>query len=880
MNILNKLTIKHLMMNKKRTIVSIVGIILSTALMVGIGLICSTMREFLIEQTIMSSGKYHANIEDVKKENLVNIESNSNIKEYYYEYGIGYAKYEESENEYKPYFYIDAVSENFFEELKLIDGTYPKDDTEIIISNHIFSQGKSTYKVGDVITLEYGIRQFDDASSFGPLDNSIGYKEDETFHVVGTKTYKIVGICERSNYEAFSSPGFYFFTKANEEYQGNVNLFLVYHKPSKVYELSQTIYKNLGKELENDSYAINYHDSLLSLYGVSSYGNFNDFLSGFLVLFLSIISVACTIVIYNSFAISVMERKKQFGLFSSIGATKGQIRKTVFYEAFIVGSIGIILGIISAYVGIGTLGIVLNNLLKNQLDNIPLKLTTYPLFIVIPIIFIIIVIIVSAFIPAKRASKISPIEVIRQNDDIKIKRSKIKTPKIIEKIFGIEGVIALKNIKRNKKKYRVTLVSLFISITTFIAFSSFLKFGMETANNYVFSSDYDVEILVFDTISEQDKNTIEEMKVEKNVEEYVEYDIFNVSSKVIEPKYYTDKYKDYYGIVENQEVGGDSYLYDYVNIIKLDDHSYQKYLKKLGASSDKIILINSHRVFDYNDDDRKVLTFERFNSNLELSICNLELIEEYDESLENDGTGDYYYSISPSEYDRICSYRMDNFYYTNELPSLLNNLNTTFNPVLIVNESTYEELKHVYFGTSSFDTTKVVGLKVRNSSKLDELAKKLGNHVSYTNIKESEKSERNAIVAIKILLYGFISLVTLIGITSVFNTITTSISLRKREFSILRSVGLTPQGFNKMIWFESIFFGLKSLLYALPVGIVLSILIADNMNTLVEFHYSLPLEAIMMAVVGVFVIVLITMWYSTSKMKKENILESIREENI
>ena len=180
-----------------------------------------------------------------------------------------------------------------------------------------------------------------------------------------------------------------------------------------------------------------------------------------------------------------MERKKQFGLLSSVGATKKQIRRTVFYEATIVGIIGVILGLISAYIGIGIVIMIINHLLSGILsESFTFTLTTYPLFVVIPILFIIAVIYISAWIPAKQASKISPIEVIRQNDDIKLNKKKIKTSKLVTKIFGVEGELALKNIKRNRKKYRITIISLFISIVTFIAFYTYLDYGVSTCLLY------------------------------------------------------------------------------------------------------------------------------------------------------------------------------------------------------------------------------------------------------------------------------------------------------------------------------------------------------------------------------------------------------------
>ena len=458
MSVLKELTIKNLKLNKKRTIVTIIGIILSTALMVGIGLLFSSFQDLMIRDTINYNGRYEALYKNVSLENVDKI-SNDNI-DYFYEKPIGFSTFD-SDNEYKPYIYIAGVNKTYFDELKLVTGRFPQNDSEIIISKHINEQNDVSYKVGDSITLSYGSRNID-----GNLTLSNGeLVEGETINVGGEKTYKIVGIVERSNFESYSACGYSFFTLDTNGNKGNVNLYVMFNKNKKIIKQSEELAKDLNYE-DN----IIYNSTLLALYGESTYGNVMSTMVSMMVIMLALVSIGCIVVIYNSFAISVMERKKEFGLLSSIGTTKKQLRSSVLFEALIVGVIGIILGIVGAYVGIGVVIVIINNLIGDILE-MNLNLVTNPIFIIIPVIFMIIVIFVSSLIPSRRASKISPIEAIRQNDDIKINKKKIKTSKLVNSLFGIEGEIALKNIKRNKKKYRVTIVSLFISIVLFISFS-------------------------------------------------------------------------------------------------------------------------------------------------------------------------------------------------------------------------------------------------------------------------------------------------------------------------------------------------------------------------------------------------------------------------
>lgn len=848
MSILNRLTIKNLRLNKKRTIVTIIGIILSTALMVGIGLLFSSFQDLMIRDTIGYSGKYEAKYNDVDLIKLNDIKDKDFT--YFYEKPIGFSKIESS-NEYKPYMYITSVNREYFDELKLIEGDIPKNENEIVISNHVITNGGLDYKVGDIVTFTYGSRNINGDIT---LANS-GFVDGETLTNEGTHTYKIVGIVERSNFESYSASGYTTFTLDVNSDKGNANLYVMFNKNKKIIKQSE----ELAKEL-NYNGDINYNSTLLALYGESTYGNVMSSMGGMMIIMLSLVSIGCIIVIYNSFAISVMERKKEFGLLSSIGATKRQLSHTVFFEAVFVGVIGIILGILGAYIGIGCVVVVINNLIGDMLEY-KLHLVTNPLFIIIPVIFMIIVIGVSAFIPSRRASKVSPIEAIRQNDDIKINKKKIRTSKLVLKLFGIEGEIALKNIKRNKKKYRVTIVSLFISIVLFISFSSYMNYTLNTASSVMGEVPYDYQISYFgDDNNKEALDKINEIVKSSDVKEYVSYSVGNLS--IIGDYIYSDEYLDFY-----KNAYGDDGIkalnnlkYQSIYILVLDDNSYNKYKKLIGLDKDSVILLNRFKGVSYGNNKRVNYDIPVINSgDINIKICN------FDDDEENVDTTKY------------CNKNIDNIFVTNKSFDLIEEFSYMDDFKLIVNKKLYDSILD---GGTDFTQFNIIS---DNTNNIDKLTKELDkyNNVNYINIKESMKQTNNLILVVKILMYGFISLVTLIGVTSVFNTISTSMALRKREFAVLRSIGLTRGGFNKMLFFESLFFGMKSLIFALPVSIGVTILIHYSLADMVSIStIIIPWKAIIISIVSVFIIVLLTMMYSSSKIKKHNIIEQIREENI
>ena len=849
MSILNRLTIKNLRLNKKRTIVTIIGIILSTALMVGIGLLFSSFQDLMIRDTIGYSGKYEAKYNDVDLIKLNDIK-NKNFT-YFYEKPIGFSKIESS-NEYKPYMYITSVNKEYFNELKLVDGSFPKNENEIVISNHVITNGELNYKVGDIVTFKYGKRNIEGNDT---LANS-ELVDGEFLTNEGTYTYKIVGIVDRSNFESYSASGYTAFTVDVNSDKGNVNLYVMFNKNKKIIKQSE----ELAKEL-NYNGDINYNSTLLALYGESTYGNVMSSMGGMMIIMLSLVSIGCIIVIYNSFAISVMERKKEFGLLSSIGATKRQLSHTVFFEAVVVGLIGIILGILGAYIGIGCVILIINNLISDMLEY-KLHLVTNPLFIIIPVIFMIIVIGVSAFIPSRRASKVSPIEAIRQNDDIKINKKKIRTSKLALKLFGIEGEIALKNIKRNKKKYRVTIVSLFISIVLFISFSSYMNYTLNTASSVMGEVPYDYQISYFGDDPNNDKEALDkinEIVKSSDVKEYVSYSVSNLS--IIGNYTYSDEYLDFYKSAygENGIKALNNLKYQSIYILVLDDNSYNKYKKLIGLDKDSVILLNKFKGVSYGNNKRVNYDIPVINSgNINIKICNFDNDEDVDTT-------------------KYCNKKIDNIFVTNKSFDLIEEFSYMDYFKLIVNKKLYDSISDSSTHYTQFNIIS------DNTNNIDKLTKELDKYsnVNYTNIKEAMKQANNLILVVKILMYGFISLVTLIGVTSVFNTISTSMALRKREFAVLRSIGLTNRGFNKILFFESLFFGMKSLIFAIPVSIGITVLIHYALADMVSIStIIIPWKYIIISIVSVFVIVLLTMMYSTSKIKKHNIIEQIREENI
>ena len=855
MNILKKLTLKSLKLNKKRTIVTIIGIILSTALICAVAGMITSVQKTLINYAKSHSGNYHVCFKNIPNDELKYIKENKNVQNYFLSKNVGYGKLEKVENEYKPYIFVMEYDKKGLEQggVTLLEGRMPENSNEIVIPEHLIKSGRINYTIGEKITLNLGKRQTKDGLELTQEDALLTDESEETEsssksksetedleEIVDTKehTYTIVGIIERSNYkgiEGFSAPGYTAISYMDNENDINTaNISVLYSNlkdfQKKTEDIKSGIEKNIGS-----SVTVSYNSSLIDYEGgVSDTTMASLYSVGAVVIVIIILS--SVFVIRNSFSISVSEKTKQYGMLSSIGATKKQIKKSVLYEGFYIGIIGIPLGILCGMLAVVILLQVVNALLGDSLNekcvfSIPI------LAIIASIVISAITIYLSCILPARRASKISPIEAIRGNDDIKIKAKKVKTSKITKKLFGIGGVIASKNLKRNKKKYRTTVISLVVSISIFISLSSFLDYGGKIVNVYYKDLGYDIS--VYDGTVE---NYNEITKLD-NVEEY-SYSYMTEGSVDI------NKYGSEFG----KRIAEDSEETNSITIVLINNDYFKKFIEHLGIQSTnyKDIAILEDDTYEYIDEKT---VFENYYS--------LKTGDSIDITLTNGEKRTV--KISKKTDERPMGYK-----------NVYSNGGYLFVSEDFIQDKTDEKNFHVGSLVIKSQNPDELENEINNLKKTNNLYSKL----YIDNISKYVEENQKIILLISIFLYGFIAVITLIGVTNIFNTITTNMILRSKEFANLKSVGMTTKEFNRMIRLESILYGLKSLLIGIPLGLIGSYCIYNGIAKGLDFGYILPLKSIIIAIIFVFIIVGLTMKYSLNKINKQNIIETIREDNI
>ena len=938
MNLMKTLTLKNLKLNRKRTIVTIVGIILATALLSALVTLVSSFQYSVIEYQKQKGGDFHVKFSNVKMSELSEFKNNRNIESTFETMGMGFAKLDGCKNEDKPYAYVMATDEAGFERgcFKLIEGRMAKNEDEIVIPRHLKTNGRIDIKVGDEITLDVGKRY--DSNTEGVISENSAYEnEAETLTDTVTKHYKVVGIMERPGYgmEDYSAAGYTFVTYSDElaaidngtkseasEADTTLTVYSRYTQKAlrnkdavtadiigvdeKLFEKANNSSVEMSseesdrflKEMENAKYDIYMNGYLINYECVFPIdGSFKALFTVAAVVALIIIltSVYC---IKNSFNISITEKIRQYGMLASVGATRRQIKSSVKTEAAMLGVVGIPVGTMSGILASLILVKVVNALSAGWL-NVALSFHTSLPALILAVIMSIATIYFSATGSARRAAKVTPLEAIRNTKEIKIKSAKLKTPAIIGRIWGIGGVISYKNIKRNNKKYRTTVTSIVICSVTFIVISYFMSMAFSVVGMSYASADYNIGI---NMSCKKDIDIEKFSKLLSGIEGAEDYLVgagydFDVSK----PKY-TKEYGEYCRqLYDDSEDVSQMFL-----ITVLDDKSYDKYASDAGIKNAAAgaILVNKCTFDVYNENSSKYVKKEmelyKYKAGDTIE-CGYNV---YDDASSDDNAveGD---TESSTEINTE-----DNSGYVDE-ETINNGVRKTVdvtiagvtdkvpigykgysNTLLFMNQKGFESLwgdgkngNEIKPGYASY----LAYVVAENADEYqDTFEKETEGNPEYSqisfyvsNLDKQMRDEKSLFTLLGVFAYGLIVVIALIGITNIINTLSTGMELRSREFATLRSIGMTDKQFVGMVRLESVFISVKALVIGVPLGILISYLLCVMMNRMDDaIIYEPPYKAIILCIVVVIMLIYAIMKLSMTKLRHNNIIETIKNENL
>ena len=842
MKIVNKLTLRHLKENKKRTVITIIGIIISVAMLTATCVSVTSLAAVYARDLLYMGGEWHAVLPSATAQQIETLEKNTDLKYVaVYKAMDGDLYSFNLHNDKRASLGIGdmgAGNRDYFTAFLTgkYSGTIPKDDSEIMVNRSLLEKNGLHWNIGDKVTLDLGKRYISDENGTSSI-TATNYIVGETFESTGEKTFTVVGILEENP----PTRGVQILRGLSKAELDGAGVYLTANTLDNATESVLTdAVTSAGlsaKDLEFNKDLFRYN------WIVRDVDEGMRVILRFAEIILALIMIASVMLIYNAFSISLSERSRYLGMLASVGATKSQKRRSVYFEGAVLGAVGIPLGFGAGLLGMAITFKAISPLLQKSGLNMENTLTLVFPWWILPVIAVlsIVTIAISAYIPARRASRTTPIDALRQTSDVKVKARKLKSPKIVRKVFGYEGELAYKNMKRNGKKSRVITSAFVLSVVLFLSVNTFCSMFQE-ANQMSGEIPYQLYV---ETPETEKTRLYADLAQTDGVDAY--YSALNTYfSKVrCDSNHLKAAYRDKYakdGYVLGINVLDDADFNALCTENRLDYHTfYQK------SDSELPILV-------MNSADRKETAAPIFED----SVVGTAL------EIPEDKNGTLSFAVTVKG---LIRYRNADLYaYDLSQPSVV----SAFVPLSVASEK--------------FDFSQtIVGIETKTRAETAETIQKLleneGYEKSYVMDAVAQTEMMNSTILImQVFIYGFITLMTLISVANIFNTVSTGIDLRRKEFAMLKSVGVTPKGFRRMLRFESLFYGLKALVYGLPLSLIISVVMWKTLTEGFTLAFHPDWRIYLGVVVAVFFITGISMAYATSKVKKDSIIETLKSE--
>lgn len=827
-NSYKQLTGKYLKANKKRTMLTIIGIILSVSLISSIGLFLKGMQDIQIEDIKNSEGSYHLVFTKTNEDLISKITNNPKVSR------SG----------------LFSMGDEIKIGEKLVINEMVATNQALELLPYRIRNGKLPQNKQEVAVEKWVLRNIDKDAKVG---SDIKIKE---------KVYTLSGILEDNINNQIDNKGVILSINNNMDKENKVLLVEISPKTNLKSALAEL--KNLGDKgtvMEN-TYLLMFLGEGLDDSGVMG-------LYFTIAIIIGIVVIATIAVIYNAFQISVVERIKQFGLLRAIGITPKQIRKIVLKEATLLAAIGVPIGLLFGVIAIYGINIAFEIIGRDSIKI--MKPSVSPTILGISASVGVVAIYISAWLPAFFAGRISPLVAISSRTSIK--KEKIKRKKtILGKVFGFEGTLAAKNMKRNRKRYMITVFSIVISVVLFITFTSFMDMTLNISPDLSETQNVAFSVVRDGIATEKnltiDEKIIDDIKGIKTVDKlYKVYKPYYFKG-AIDKKSELKEIKDIGNIYNSINFEGEEKTHITSSIAIYDENALEiskKYLLSGNIDVEKmneengVILINKNRIWN-----------QKTNKTYYGPIANMKVGDEI------------YLQYRDSSKDEVEFGKKD----INKVKVMAILKNDPFNFRGNDNDLKIITTKELASKLIENDNIKPINLNITiKDLKNEEIAKtqieeaiESNTSLMLINRIDNNRQEKSFMLMIKILIYGFVVVISLIGSVNIINTLTTNIILRKREFSVLKSIGLTQKGLKKMIVLEGIYYGIIGTIYGSIIGCGLSFLMFKGLGDVREFGFRIPFRAIVIA--GTFSIGIgyLSVLAPLRRIKKGNLIEAVREE--
>lgn len=868
MTIMQKVAMKQLWLNKKRTAITIFGVIVSVAMITSVITLSQSFLDMMQRQAIADTGEWHVKYESVDQSQLESIVEDSNTDEVLIEQVEGYALLEQSQNPARPYIYISRFNQESFSHfpVEMVKGRLPENETELIMHEAFWLEENDPISISDQLTLDIGQRT---AASASGEDLELGQNrplnyggETESLLVEQTREYTVVGVYRWTGWQTTTSPAYSALSYTDGQLASDLqaNAFVQLGRLDRgLFDHAKALALREGID------EVEFNDTLLRYAGVVASDRIRRMISVLSVIILTIIVLGSISLIYNAFAISVSERSRQLGMLSSIGATKKQKRNTVLFEGAVIGAVSIPLGLAAGLAGMQVTFWVINTSLQEVLSvsqDLNVVISFWGIAAAVAVSSL--TLMGSTYLPAKRASSMTAIEAIRQSEDIKMTVKDVKTPYLVNRLFGIEGELALKNLKRNKTSYRAIVLSLATSLLLFLSvtyFTTSFSKSMEMSQEGIA---YDISV----TVQAEDRSGVREvsdlLRTLEGVEAFSTVSVLDARTWIDEedvPSYYLDQ-------MTEDSVDG-RYPY-YVMVNGLDDHTLQVYAEEND--------LDMSRLTDSTDPSAVLIDLIRYEESGTSNIVERTAVNTAsgtDLELEE-------YVMETEDYQQLSNIEVADTSERVPLGVSLNIFPGSFH--LIVSNVVFDQLMDSVENEQIASATVYLASDdpIQLQRSIEEVSRTYGQGIqlSFYNVYAQRQREERMMTLVTVFTSAFVLLITIISAATLFNTVSTSIILRKREFAMLKSMGMTEKSFSKMIRLESLFYGMKSILLGLPISVLIMYAIYRQWAVKFIYAFELPWAAMAAAIIGVFLLTGLSMIYASRKLHQSSIIDSLKQENI
>lgn len=912
MNVFHRYTRRSLRLNPARTLVTVIGIALSMSLFTAVIEGAYSGLQYLIRGEIEVEGAYHGYYYNLDGETKDRVLSDTALATAATWQRVGWA--ETGGSAAYPYLLIVDAGDNLGDllSIRLTQGSrMPENERELLLptslSGPYLPEGAERYQAGDTVKLDVG-RLFlggeeqAETSFYRPGGMEMTDAVSRSYTVVGYYQ-DFAGVPSLDKRIALTRGGG----------TGPWRVFFTFKSPKDALAwFAGTPY---GSDYE-------YHGNLLRYYGSLRNANLVGALYGFAGVLVFLIAFGSVSLIYNSFSISVSERTRQFGLLKSVGATKKQIKSTVLYEALLLSAVGIPFGLIVGCAGIGVTLWALRdffNALFSAGDGLTTRiaLVLNPWALALAAVICLVTVLISAWIPARRAIRLTAIDAIRQSGDVKIRPGDVRVSPVTPKLFGFAGLMAAKSFKRSRKRYRSTVFSLFLSVTLFISASSLCAYVTDTVEGAAGEeSREDLSYTRKVGAGEDLDAVLSELTAVEGVTEGLYY-MWNQTRGWFDPDSVSGELRralNEYNIPGVYEEDG--MLRVSVRTIFVNDETFRAMCAEGGLNAADYYDAEAPAALFYNrltaavrteNGGTRYMTAEvyapsafpvtvQMRSRVQLDGY----ILAYEETDAQSGETAYYYYpqdyydsylaahsdgsvedmdkslavvLAGKEAVRVEEYR--GLTPSHELPfAFEQNYPALIYPYsmagAVTGDDALAEGNYVNFAFLTSDHR----LACENMNKLLE-----GRDEEVYDVAEYGQRTRMVVTIVNVFAYGFIILISLIAVANVFNTISTNVSLRRREFAMLKSIGLSEMGFRRMMNYECMIYGLRGLLWGLPASAVMTYVIYRIASGVLTTNFYIPWYSAAIAVGSVFAVVFATMLYATRKLRQDDLVEALKSES-